>query len=596
MPEWRGLFLASVGAASVGLVLLWRRDALSMRRVLVGAVVLRLAYAPLLPLLSDDMFRYVWDGWLQVAGINPFRWTPEADALAAWRDTTLFAEMNSRSYYSVYPPLSQMIFALGGLVSETDWRASYFAIKGAFLLLEGVGVWMLAQMTTARNVLLYAWNPLVLVEVAGQAHTEAAMIPFLIGAVWAVRCGWGRWASVAIAGAGLVKLYPFVLGPFLLRRFGWHAVWPGALVVIGASLPYAAPYVLPHMKTSVDLYAHLFEFNAGPYYAVKEALWIATGTDWSKTIGPAFRAMFLLSLPMLYALDAWRTWSFRQAALVTLGTFFVFSTTVHPWYLLAVLPLAVLRGRPTWAWMWLGLCAMGTYGFYTDDGYWPWVVAGWGGAAFIALRPVFDAVLQRIQRQRAREKVAHLAISLQRINAAHPGRRLCVLDLGAGEGYVGHEVATQYNARVRLADVVRMNRTPLPLDVYDGRTLPYADNTFDATVLYYVLHHCEHPERVLAEALRVSRHVLIVESVYHAEQQRKVLRVLDQTANRVRSAGRMTAQEEHLSFRTPKQWEAVFEAWDVTLHRRERHGSWVHPQATWHLQSAAREAASVTCG
>ena len=573
----------------MGLVVLWRRNALSLRGVLIGAAALRIAYAPLLPVLSDDMFRYVWDGWLQMEGINPFRWTPDAAALSDWHDTALFDAMNSASYYSVYPPLSQMVFALGGLASETDWRVSYFVIKGVFLAFEGAGVWMLAQLTSARNVLLYAWNPLVLVEVAGQAHTEAALIPFLIGAVWAVQRGWGRWASVAVAGAGLVKLYPFVLGPLLLRRFGWRAVWPGALVVVAASLPYAAPYVLPHMKTSVDLYAHLFEFNAGLYFAVKEAFWAMTGADWSKTLGPAFRVLFLATVPVLYVLDAWRDWSFRRAALITIGTFFVLSTTVHPWYLLSVLPLAVLGNRPSWAWLWLGTCAIGTYGFYTGGAYWPWVVAGWGGAALLALRPAADAALQRIQQKRARQKVDHLAPALHRLNQTQ--RRdeapLCVLDLGAGEGYVGRELQQRFGARVRLADVVDMNRTRLPLDVYDGRTLPYDDNAFDVTVVYYVLHHCAHPERVLAEALRVSRHVLIVESVYHSELQRRVLRSLDQGANRLRSAGKMNAQEEHLAFRTPTQWSAALHALGARPDHHTVHGSWLHPQATWHVQAPA---------
>lgn len=589
-PSLRSVFIASAVAATGGLVLLWRRDTLSMRGVLVGALVLRVAYAPLLPVLSDDMFRYVWDGWLQMRGVNPYHWTPDAKALAAWHDRPLFEKLNSASYYSVYPPLSQLVFAAGGWASTTDWQVSYFVIKGIFLALEGAGLGLLATLTTARNVLLYAWNPLVLVEVAGQAHTEAALIPFLVGAVWAVRRGAGRWASVAIAGASLVKLYPLVLGPFLLRRFGWRAVWPGALVVVAASVPYAAPYVLPHMKASVDLYAVLFEFNAGLYYAAKQGLFLLTADDWSKTLGPAFRAAFLGLLPVLYAVDAWRDWPFRTAALWTLGLFLVLSTTVHPWYLLGVLALAVLAERPAWAWVWLGACALGTYAFYTGGAYWPWVVAGWGGAALFGLRrlpPAADAVLQRVQQQRAERKADHLAPALGTY-AAQTDAPLCVLDLGAGEGYVGAEIRDRYNARVHLADVVDMNRTALPFARYDGTHLPYPHDAFDVTVLVYVLHHCQDPEQVLREALRVSRRgVLVVESVYHRPLQRRVLRVLDQAANRLRSAGRMNDQEEHLHFRRPAAWDVVFATLNASVRHRKTHGSWIHPQATWWVEPPA---------
>ncbi|WP_233992464.1 hypothetical protein [Salinibacter altiplanensis] len=376
-----------VGASflgSAGLCLLWRRDAPSMREVLWGALILRVAYLPVGPGLTDDLFRYIWDGWLQWEGINPYRYVPSDPALTSFQDTTLYEELNSQSYYSVYPPLSQLVFALGGLFYDGSWTTSYYVLKVLIMAVEFGGVVLLARLTSARNVLLYAWNPLVLIETAGQGHTEALLVLLLLTAVWAVRQHCGACASLAIAGAGLVKIYPFALGPFLLRRFGWRAVWPGGLLVVGLSLPYAAPYALPHIKASVDLFAKLFEFNAGPYYATKHALWAWTGADWSKTIGPLFRRLFLISLPVLYGLDAWYKWSFRRACLLVIGALFVLSTTVHPWYLLPVIALGVVGPRPSWHWLWLGTCSIGTYLFYVDGPYWVWIWMGWGGAAVIA--------------------------------------------------------------------------------------------------------------------------------------------------------------------------------------------------------------------
>src|SRR6056297_1967361 len=72
-----------------GLVLLWRRDALSMTTVLIGALLLRLAYLPVGPGLTDDLFRYIWDGWLQWEGVNPYRYAPSNPALSAYHDTAL---------------------------------------------------------------------------------------------------------------------------------------------------------------------------------------------------------------------------------------------------------------------------------------------------------------------------------------------------------------------------------------------------------------------------------------------------------------------------------------------------------------------------
>ena len=581
---WSG-FVGCALAASAGLVVLWRQDELSIGAVLVGAVALRLAFAPLLPVLSDDMFRYVWDGWMQWQGINPYRFTPDDAALAAFHELPLFERLNSASYYSVYPPISQLVFALGGALYGTDWISSFYVIKGGFLVFEGAGLALLAHTTSARNLLLYAWNPLVLTEVAGQAHTEAALVPFLVAVVWAVRRGQGRLASLAVAGAGMVKLYPLVLGPFLLRRFGWRAVWPGAVLTAVVCVPYAAPYVVPHVKDSVDLYFQLFEFNAAPYYVIKDLLLDWTGADWSKTIGPAFRTLFLGALPVLYGLDAWRDWRIERAMIVTIGLFFVLSTTLHPWYLLAIVPLAVLFERPSWHWLWLGAASMGTYLFYVDGAYWPWVWGGWGGALVLALASQWEILLQWVQRRRADRKADQLAPHVKSV-IANKKTNVRILDLGAGEGYVGEALAQRLSACVVLADVVNMNRTDRPLDLYDGQTLPYEANTFDVTVLSFVLHHCADPERVLDEALRVSsKGVVVLESIVTSGLQHGVLRRLDVMANRVRSRGQMQEQEEHLAFRSAEEWDATFERHGGTVVRRTIMDGWIHPQAVWGVRS-----------
>ena len=370
-------------ASTLALIVLWRRDPLTTRQVLWGALLLRIAFLPLLPGLTDDLYRYIWDGWLQVEGINPYRYAPENDALAPFQTAPIYDRLNSQPYYSVYPPLTQVVFAFGGLFYSLDWKASYYVLKGVFTAAEFGGVLLLSKLTSARNLLLYAWNPLVLLEIAGQGHTEALLVPLIIGALVAVYRNSPRWASLAIAGAGLVKLYPFVLWPYLLRRYGWTAVWPGVLLMIGVSLPYAAPYTLPHLKESVDLFAHLMEFNAGLYYLVKHAAWLLTGADWSKVIGPTFRYIFLASLPVLYYLDYRRDWSFRWVCLLTMGLFLVFSTTVHPWYLVPLLAVAVVHPRPAWPWFWVGVFSIGTYLFYVDGPYWTWIILGWGGGAIL---------------------------------------------------------------------------------------------------------------------------------------------------------------------------------------------------------------------
>lgn len=389
---WPGLVLLSFGA-SVGLVVTWRQDPLTKAHVLWGALLLRLAFLPLLPGLTDDLYRYVWDGWLQVEGVNPYRYVPEDDALTDAQSTYLYENLNSQSYYSVYPPLAQMVFAVGGWVyANAGWYVAYYVMKGIFATAEFGGVLLLSRLASARNLLLYAWNPLVLLETAGQGHLEALLVPCLLGLIWADQQEAGRLASVLVAAAGMIKIYPFVLAPFLIRRHGWAAVWPAALVVVGIGLPYAAPYTLSHIWASVDLFARLFEFNAGPYYLTKYVFWLGTGADWSKQIGPAFRYLFLASLPALYVLDWQEKWSLQWACLLTIGLFLGLSTTVHPWYFLPVLALGILHDRPAWPWLLLGSVSIGTYLFYVNGPYWIWVVLGWGGAGLVGIWLYGDAL------------------------------------------------------------------------------------------------------------------------------------------------------------------------------------------------------------
>jgi SAM-dependent methyltransferase len=376
----------------------------------------------------------------------------------------------------------------------------------------------------------------------------------------------------------MVKLYPVVLYPLLLRRFGMRGLWPGLVVMAALATPYAATYVIPHMLDSVRLYTSLFEFNAGLYLGAKAVMQTVTGVDWSKTLGPVFSGLYVLALPALYVLDARHDWSLPRAMLIVLGLYLVLTTTVHPWYLLAVLPLLVLQQRVAWHWFWLAAASLGTYLLYRPGGepwYWTFVILGWGGWGVLAARAYGDSIMQAIQRRRARSKVDFIA-ELLPASAAH------VLDLGAGEGYVGAEIARRTGATVELLDVLPMNRTRLPHRVYDGRHIPFEAGRFDVSVLYFVLHHCAVPRQVVREALRVTEGpVIVVESVYTSRWNRRLLHVLDRWVNRLRSGGAMVDQEEYLQFRTMEGWKELFVQEGATVHLVRRRGRYIHRQAAF---------------
>ena len=586
---WRTGFVVAALAASGLVALAWRRGGFSTRQVLGLGLLLRLLVFPLTPVLSDDGFRYVWDGLVQVeAGANPYRYVPADPALAGLHDEPIYPALNSAQYFSVYPPLSQLVFAAGALAHPLGWLVSWYLIKLLMAAAEVGGLWLLSRMVPARALLLYAWHPLVVVEVAGQAHTEALAAALLILAVWAAGKGRGGAAAAAVAGAGWVKLVPFVLVPFVVRRFGLRA----AVVAVGVTgallLPYAAPYLLAHVGSSLDLYVRLFEFNAGPYYALKEAFLVATGVDWSKQLGPALQVHFLLALALVYVRDVREPMRLPVAFSVALGLFFACATTVHPWYLdplLALVPLLV--GSPAGralgaAWLWLAAFSMATYWRYAGPpwGYTAAVAVGWSGWAVCAGAAGFTVIgLPALMRARARRKWRWIRAYLPAPSAAER-----VLDLGAGDGYVGEVVRQTTGAEVVLADVVDFNRTSLPLVRYDGRSLPFEDARFDLTLLVYVLHHARDPEAVLREARRVTKgRVVVVESVAEHPLQRRLFEPLDRLANRLRSGGAMREQEGSLDVRSDAEWRRAFPALGFEVVSASRRGRGVHRQRLYVL-------------
>jgi SAM-dependent methyltransferase len=150
------------------------------------------------------------------------------------------------------------------------------------------------------------------------------------------------------------------------------------------------------------------------------------------------------------------------------------------------------------------------------------------------------------------------------------GRR--VLDLGGAEGYVAAALRRRTGAWVCAVDVGPFRRAAGPYVRYDGERLPFPAGAFDTTLLLLTLHHCADPEAVLDEAVRVTRHRLVViESVYRSSRDRFWLELLDGRVNRHRHGGAMPAP---LAFRPPAGWEALFASRGLRVGERRWLGAW----------------------
>lgn len=235
---------AALAQGAIYLLTVWlvltERGPRSLTVVLIFAVLLRAGalFAP--PYLSDDIYRYVWDGRVQAAGINPYRFVPNSPELEPLQDDGIFPHINRSGYaHTIYPPVAQFIFLVATRVSESiTW------MKTVMVGCEALAVWMLVRLLVslglpAEQVLIYAWNPLAVWEFAGSGHIDAAAIAFLALALWARRRNLPALTGITLACATLVKLYPAVIFPALYRRWDWKMPASFAATVILAYVPYA---------------------------------------------------------------------------------------------------------------------------------------------------------------------------------------------------------------------------------------------------------------------------------------------------------------------------------------------------------------------
>ncbi|HEV2912911.1 MAG TPA: glycosyltransferase 87 family protein [Pyrinomonadaceae bacterium] len=235
----------ALAQSAVYLVAAWlvTRASASSRSTLVVVIIfaalfrLSLLYTP--PFLSDDLYRYIWDGRVQAAGINPYRYVPADEKLKSLRDEAIYPKINRRDFArTIYPPLSQGIFFGTTRISESvTWMKATMVGFEAVTLLALLG--LLASMgMPLQRVLVYAWHPLIVWEIAGSGHLDAVAITFVFIALLARRHNREAAVGVALGCAVLVKLIPLALFPALYKRWGWKMPAAFALTIAVAYLPY----------------------------------------------------------------------------------------------------------------------------------------------------------------------------------------------------------------------------------------------------------------------------------------------------------------------------------------------------------------------
>lgn len=322
--------------------------------LIVGlAVVMRLVLLVSTPALSDDLYRYIWDGRVAAAGIDPYRYAPAAPELASLRDP-LWERVNQKTQRTPYPPAAQLVFAATYRLAPDSIKAQQVVATVADLLVIGGLVLLLRRLgLPVERALLYAWHPLPALHFAHSAHHDPLMIaPLLLAlalvvpaTVDAVEARGRVGSGLALAVAVLVKLVPALVVPVLLRRWRWLGLAAFGLGLAVLSTPYlrAGPTLLGGVGTE----AGEAVFNDSLHYLLIRLL--APVTSRAATIASLLSAVALAATALALA---WRDRQLADAAgparatLFLLGLALLLNAVVEPWYLAWILPFLALFLRP----------------------------------------------------------------------------------------------------------------------------------------------------------------------------------------------------------------------------------------------------------
>jgi alpha-1,6-mannosyltransferase len=345
----------------------WRagRSRSTLVVVVVFAALFRLSILFSTP-MSDDIYRYIWDGRVQAAGINPYRYVPADEALAGLRDEAVYAHINRRdNAHTIYPPIAQAFFFLVTRVSESvTW------MKTAMVGCEAVALVALASLLASfgwprARVLIFAWHPLIVWEIAGSGHVDALMIALVALALVARRNENHSVAGIALACATLIKFFPVVLFPGLYRRWRWKMPVAFATTIC---LAYA-PYLSVGAKAALGFL---------PVYAEQEGLesgerfFILALARKVIAAGVPNSVYTLLGLGLLCFIAAWSLrkgersdTGFLAASCILASAFTVLLAPHYPWYFAWIVPFMCFV--PAAALFYLTAASFVLYGTWLGD-------------------------------------------------------------------------------------------------------------------------------------------------------------------------------------------------------------------------------------
>ncbi|MCG8699196.1 MAG: hypothetical protein MI922_14170, partial [Bacteroidales bacterium] len=307
--------------------------------------------------LSDDYFRFIWDGQLIANNISPFSLLPpviaENESIQFPLKDYLYLHLNSlqRSNYSCYTPLNMVFFYIPTVLFPKSALAAVIGMRVIIILAE-IGTILLGKKILQKlhlpvqNIMLYAFNPLIIIELTGNLHFEAVMIFLLVVAIYLLICE-KVWQSAIFMGLAIsIKLVPVILLPVLFRKLKlskWmlYSLLTGVVVITLLS-PIVFSEGLYGFQKSIALYFKTFEFNASMYYIARYIGFKITGYNIIAVAGPMLTAIAAVLILVISFVRRNESITILLASFtIVYALFYILTTTVHPWYLTTLVALSV---------------------------------------------------------------------------------------------------------------------------------------------------------------------------------------------------------------------------------------------------------------
>lgn len=344
--------ILAFGTAFMGYVFVLQEKESSKILLSLG-IVLRLCLFFSLPSLSDDLYRFIWDGTLLKNGIHPFEQLPTfyLDQDVNGINQALFDRLNSQPYFTIYPPLNQFIFWLSAVIGNGNWLVSAGVIR-VILLIADIGSFFLLKkllLQYGKSEHLAFWfflNPLVILEFSGNLHFEGLVIFFLLAGIYLYEKGKKLLSGAALGFAIGTKLLPLIYLPYLLLRGLKDQKWSVSILAgtigLATLLPMFSEAFISGMQNSLDLYFRSFEFNASIYFIAREIGYLNYGYNNIAQIGPLLSVISILIIISISAVAIWKKWSIPRTFLFILTSYLLFATTIHPWYVIPLIVFGIL--------------------------------------------------------------------------------------------------------------------------------------------------------------------------------------------------------------------------------------------------------------